>query len=326
MSQSQRQIFQRAAARWSQIIVGDLPDVTWNGVRADDLVITASTRNIDGVNGILGQAGPTHLRRGSALPSHGIMQFDSADMNHMENNGSLFGVILHEMGHVIGIGTIWNSLNLVRNVGQEIHFTGQTAAREYNRIFGTNGNFVPVETGGGSGTRGSHWSENVFDNELMTGWANGSMPISRVTVGALADMGYRVNLSAADAYSAPALRALSTSLSQSQQPALQSSTLSTASTTDETATLSSATMVVRSTAVNPTQRSLFSSSRQLKPNLLQHDDSMTTLTDNESDWSDDPLDSEAQDRIGPVIGAREDFPQQALDMMMAKVDFLLLDN
>jgi hypothetical protein len=34
----------------------------------------------------------------------------------------------------------------------------------------------------------------------MTGYANGDMPISRVTVGALEDLGYRVDYSQADTF------------------------------------------------------------------------------------------------------------------------------
>lgn len=33
-----------------------------------------------------------------------LQNFDSADIVQMENDGSLLGVITHEMGHVIGIG------------------------------------------------------------------------------------------------------------------------------------------------------------------------------------------------------------------------------
>jgi hypothetical protein len=60
---------------------------------------------------------------------------------------------------------------------------------------------VPLETGGGAGTAGSHWSESVFGSELMTGFISGVPdPLSTVTVGDLKDMGYTVNYSAADAY------------------------------------------------------------------------------------------------------------------------------
>jgi hypothetical protein len=42
----------------------------------------------------------------------------------------------------------------------------------------------------------------VFTNELMTGWAGPgtNLPLSRVTIGSLADLGYTVNYAAADPY------------------------------------------------------------------------------------------------------------------------------
>ncbi|MFP6765405.1 MAG: leishmanolysin-related zinc metalloendopeptidase, partial [Planctomycetaceae bacterium] len=206
LSASQQAIFTTAASRWSEIITGDVPDAVVDGLTVDDLVIDASAPIIDGAGGILGQAGPTSLRNGSALPSRGIMEFDGADLDELESSGDLLNVILHEMGHVIGIGTIWGNLGLTQNAGDEIHFTGSQAIAEYQSIFNTSDNFVPVETDGGPGTAGGHWDEETFANELMTGFLDGGVtnPISRITVGALADMGYQVNLNAADPYSPPA--------------------------------------------------------------------------------------------------------------------------
>src|SRR5262249_23114472 len=64
---------------------------------------------------------------------------------------------------------------------------------------------VPLETGGGSGTAGVHWSESTFGNELMTGYIGGVPdPLSILTIGSLQDMGYLVNYSAADPYPLPA--------------------------------------------------------------------------------------------------------------------------
>ena len=51
-----------------------------------------------------------------------------------------------------------------------------------------------------------HWSEFVFDNELMTGFVEPSgvsMPLSIVTIGSLHDLGYTVNYNASDAYWLP---------------------------------------------------------------------------------------------------------------------------
>ncbi len=202
LTDSQKVIFQQAANRWSQIILGDLPDVTLaNGTVIDDVVITASGPYIDGVSGILGQAGPTAFRSGSFLPYSGIMEFDSADLASMESSGSLYTVILHEMGHVLGIGTIWSYLGLLSGAGtSNPRFTGAQATAAYNRIFGVNESGVPVENGGGGGTRDAHWRETSMPFEIMTGYISSRNYLTEITIGSLADMGYVVDLGAADIY------------------------------------------------------------------------------------------------------------------------------
>ena len=195
LTASEQAIFQQAANRWGQVITGDIPDATYNGIAVDDVLIDASASAIDGVGGVLGQAGPDRLRAGSLLPIHGAMQFDSADLASLEASGSLYSVVLHEMGHVLGIGTIWQSRGLLSGAGTaNPTFVGANATAAYNAIFGTNATGVPVENSGGPGTADGHWRESVFGNELMTGYLNGGAnPLSRVTVGSLADLGYQVN-------------------------------------------------------------------------------------------------------------------------------------
>ena len=213
LSASQQLVFDRAAARWEQIIVGDLPDASYQGVRVDDLLIDAQSVAIDGVNGILGQAGPDIIRGDSALPIHGMMQFDTADLASMESRGTLYDVIVHEMGHVLGIGTIWQTLGLLAGAGTATPlFLGSRATAEYNTLFGTSASGVPVEgTPAAEGTRDGHWSESLFGNELMTGYISGTPNlISRITVGSLADIGYTVNMAAADAYTPPSSRTATT--------------------------------------------------------------------------------------------------------------------
>jgi len=203
LTASQQQVFDRAAARWEQIITADIPDATYQGVFVDDLLIDARGRAIDGSGGVLGQAGPDAFRSGSRLPIHGTMQFDSADLAAMEANGQLYAVVLHEMGHVLGIGTIWQALGLLTGAGtSNPRFVGANATAAYNAIFGTNATSVPVEgTPSPAGSRDSHWRESVFGNELMTPYIAGSVnPISRVTVASLADLGYTVNLNSSDTF------------------------------------------------------------------------------------------------------------------------------
>lgn len=201
----QQLAFQRAASRWSQVITGDLPDMIVDGKTIDDIVITATAKAIDGVSGILGQAGPTAVRpTGSGLPYEGMMEFDSADVANMVGNGTFDAIILHEMGHALGLGTLWSSKQLVKGLGTvDPTYVGAFALAEYNALIGRAAEGVPVENTGGPGTAGAHWRESVFDTEIMTGYAEPRgvpMPISRLTVAALQDLGYTVNYAAADPY------------------------------------------------------------------------------------------------------------------------------
>ncbi len=208
---NQRAIFELAATEWESIIVGDLPNAIYNGTIVDDLLINATSTAIDGEGGTLGQAGYDRTRTsGTRLPYHGSMEFDSADLAAMEADGSLLNVIVHEIGHVLGIGTLWQAKGLLVGAGTSNPlFTGRQAVAAYNAIFATNASGVPVENGGGGGTRDSHWRESTFNNEIMTGYINaGTNPTSRITVASLADLGYTVNMAAADTFLRPSTATL----------------------------------------------------------------------------------------------------------------------
>lgn len=210
LTPAQQQVFRTAARRWSEIIVGDLPDVTVDGRLIDDIEIMATAEAIDGPYGILGQAGPRTFRPGlRGLPSTGRMRFDTADVAMMMSNGTFSNVILHEMGHVIGVGTLWGSFGLLTGAGgANPQYVGPKALAEYQALLGgtTPPTGIPVENVGGTGSRDAHWRESVFDGELMTSIAESggvAMPISRMTIGSLEDLGYRVNYAAADPYTLP---------------------------------------------------------------------------------------------------------------------------
>ena len=219
LNKAQKKAFKLAADRWCKIIVGDLPSVQVDGEVIDDLLILAQGVSIDGPGRILGQAGPTHLRprnagKSALIPVKGIMSFDTADLAQMEQGGTLNDVITHEMGHVIGVGTIWKLKGLLKGENTtNPTFKGTTASKEYGKLRGSNSSMaVPVENTGGAGTRDSHWRETIFRNELMSGFIAGqSNPLSRVTAGSLKDCGYDVNLDAAEAYTLPNLLKLAES-------------------------------------------------------------------------------------------------------------------
>jgi hypothetical protein len=181
-------IFVSAADMLTTLIIGDLQDVSVRSkgkiTNIDDIVITAELGNIDGLYGILGQAGPTSVRTAGSLPATAQMQFDIVDVNAMGLE-AFADVVLHEMAHSLGFGSIWSRLGLVSN-GE---FTGSNANAEYSALGGDGR--IPVELDGGGGTAGSHWDEETFINELMTGYINdGFNPFSKMSAASFADLGY----------------------------------------------------------------------------------------------------------------------------------------
>lgn len=227
---AQADAFAQAEARWEAIITADLPDdhATLDPYACgnptpidrpiDDLVIFVNLGEIDGQGGILGGAGVCFLHDVGLLPAIGQMTLDVADLADIEANGVLVPVITHEMGHVLGIGTLWADQGLLADPslsgGADPHFTGTHALAEFETVGGDTyvGEKVPVENLGGQGTADAHWRESVFTNELMTGYvATGENPLSVVTIASLQDNGYSVDLSKADAFSILALLRTSSS-------------------------------------------------------------------------------------------------------------------
>ena len=212
LSSSQRQSFLQAAQQWSSVIQSDLENRILAGTQCngefeysgevDDILIGVISTVLDGPNGTLGRAGPCSIRRADGLPFTGIMHFDLSDIVRLEGHGLLTDTIYHEMGHVLGFGTLWNSKNLLdtRN-SNEPRFLGRRASFEWQRLGGAG--TVPVEATGGTGTALGHWDEAAFRNELMTGWLNDGTnnPLSRVSVASMEDLGYSVDYDRAEAFS-----------------------------------------------------------------------------------------------------------------------------
>lgn len=224
---SQDAAFLSAAAQFMTAVIGDIPDYAFSpgnpypaGTCAtgqpevsgtiDDVRIYVVIDSIDGPGNVLGQAGPC-VARLQGHPILGRMQFDQADLNTLESNGLLNDVILHEMGHVLGIGTLWESRGFLRNKSNgnsaiDTYFNGERAIAAFDAAGGAGyvGNKVPVANTGGTGSADGHWREAVLGNELMTPTVNsGNNPFSAITIESLADMGYAVDVSVADAYSLP---------------------------------------------------------------------------------------------------------------------------
>ncbi|MGQ0702598.1 MAG: leishmanolysin-related zinc metalloendopeptidase [Gemmatimonadales bacterium] len=225
--------FDSAEAQWARLILAGAPpyqvyeDAGCGDIRGetvDGIVIMVVLRPIDGTGKILGAAGPCILRDQGYLPAQGYMEFDTADLNLLLQQGQLAAVITHEMAHVLGFGTIWNfnpgpgfpvNAFLLGRPGADPTFSGLAARAAFFGALAQGTTFagtpVPVEgTPAAPGTAYSHWRKSVFQSELMTGFlSSGVTPLSAVTVQSFRDLGYTVNDAGADPYTLQAfLRAL----------------------------------------------------------------------------------------------------------------------
>ena len=208
------------------------------GSFVDDLSILFRVEAIDGAGGVWAQAAVCNLRGGeneSGLPYISMVTFDVADISRV-NSVALRTLAIHEMGHALGFGTIdeWDALlvnstydHQSSNPGsttlQDSHFSGAAAVSAFNEITSSyTGAKVPVENDVvrfPDGSWDGHWRESVFGTELMTPVITSSAlsigdPLSKVTIAALADLGYSVDYTQAESYTLPS----SSSVSGSQLP------------------------------------------------------------------------------------------------------------
>ena len=204
-------IFDNAATFWEETITGYAD-------QADRiLTVHVSAFQQAAVNNsiLLGSAGP----RFGVEVTAGVDNFFMATVGAARFNthpdavglGGLLNelTIRHEVGHILGIGTLWDTTSTIPGTQDDYTFnsgeyTGANALAAFNNEFGKSATSVPVELDGGTGTANGHWNEGEasttvvsginagesLDDALMTGNLSGSGYISDTTLGSLQDMGY----------------------------------------------------------------------------------------------------------------------------------------
>lgn len=183
-----------------------------------------------GPNGLTfsGVVGDSHTSDGRFIISTG----GNAGFNVHPDAGPLNPLtIRHEIGHALGIGTLWEN-NEVYNDGVEFNsnrtlaggtpgqYMGAAALAAYQAEFDPTATFIPVELDGGGGTANGHWNEVLdnfsvenlagfdsdpgdegpppssgdgsLDDELMTGVLSNPGYLSTTTIMSLYDIGFTV--------------------------------------------------------------------------------------------------------------------------------------
>lgn len=218
-----------AVRRWRRIVAQtDFPatavladdDLECLGVRPgfrkadiEDLVVLVTVTAEDPVFSFKG--GPCRTRDGSHMPLMAVVKFHEASLDQLVADGILGQVAVHQIGHALGIGTIWDELGLLHNPsrngnrGADAHFVGPLAIDAFDAAGGaayTDGGKVPVENRFTEASNDSHWRTSVMQNEIMTPFAcvqPAFSPLSAISIQALADFGYTVDVSLADPYTVP---------------------------------------------------------------------------------------------------------------------------
>ena len=188
---------------------------TWEGVishstfNGDHIVrINISGTNMNNPDGTpnrstLATAGWRNVQRdanGRWMPVTGVSTINTRFLNRYNSDPAyLRSVMTHEFGHVLGIGTLWETRgrNFV-NRSRGTYNANTYAGWVYGGVLGTNRQAaVPVTHGVRAGSDWSHWDEGTFDTELMTHQSEGSgrvaTPLSQLTVASLRDIGWNVN-------------------------------------------------------------------------------------------------------------------------------------
>lgn len=169
-----------------------------------NLLVFVSIADIDGPSRNLAYTQVCSVSEQDKLPILSHIRIDRADLDSMQARGILPAVITHEIGHALGFNPeSYLPKHLAAGGTSDPHFTGATARSKFEEHGAWyTGVTVPLEDGSGRGPNDPHWRMSVFGDELMVAAASRDLkaPLSVITLGLFADLGYEVDFSVADPY------------------------------------------------------------------------------------------------------------------------------
>ncbi|MXW16804.1 MAG: hypothetical protein F4X60_11595 [Gemmatimonadetes bacterium] len=212
ITEAQRAVIEDARDHWEAILAGtELNDVSFtppvqcrdlyspNMYVVDDHAVLVGVAAIDGPGGTIARASYCQTRLSDGTPIVSRTMFDADDIDDVVRNGDLEDVAFHEFAHGLGFTDGYFEDKSLLTTGTDPHFRGPLAIAAFNSAGGSSytGAKVPL-----SSPDHAHWPESVFGLEVMTPLMDPGRthPYSAVTLQAMADLGYVVDVSLADAY------------------------------------------------------------------------------------------------------------------------------
>ncbi len=205
---------ERVAARWRTVIRSAPPGESVQLAIGECRNLTAVSQFVTGVrvliradsirSAIAAFGGPCAIRS-NGLPLLGTIQLNSYYFSTYSDR-KLDDLILHEVGHVLGFGSIWERGGrpglVIDSASLDPIFVGPNAITAFTKLGGSarfTGRPVPLEL-----RVQSHWRTPTFAAEVMSpSLTVAPQPMSSVTVAALKDMGWNVELEAYEEYQLP---------------------------------------------------------------------------------------------------------------------------
>ena len=239
---ARKDVMQQAARRWETIIIEGLRDVNFSAnphslsfgdgaIVVDDTVDDLRIFVYKDATVPVGMGGLSYVRSGNptGLPAIGRVWIGAPFLTRRQREEPLWqeerllrDLMLHEIAHVLGYGSLWRESGLVHELSGDTYFRGELAIQAFNVAGGEDysGNKVPVVFGDlGGCSAGSHWRDDVFRGldrqfgaEVMEPVMEREHALSAITIQSLADLGYVVDVSRADPYKLPA--SISTALTR----------------------------------------------------------------------------------------------------------------